>query len=133
MVSYLTIAKAGPIFVFLALLIGTMLAGCGGGSDPTKNSDEDAVIGVLHNAYDIADDPASFKALFVEGAAPAEKGRLLLTKSHLKEKAKPTISGDTATIVTQVIENNGGKELGEVTWTFVKQGEKWKIKTAPLP
>lgn len=41
-----------------------------------------------------------------------------------------TVSGDNATGML-VLEKGGNKV--EKEWTFVKEGDKWKIKDAPLP
>jgi hypothetical protein len=46
---------------------------------------------------------------------------------------KPTVSGTTATAKVRVDPASGGATVGEVEWTFEKEGEKWKIKSAPLP
>jgi len=86
----------------------------------------------LRAVPDRARDPKSFRELFVEGAAPSEQQRPLYAKYGIQPSA-PTINGDTATVEVRIYDDGAGKDVGTVTWTLVREGEKWKLKTAPLP
>lgn len=46
---------------------------------------------------------------------------------------RPTVAGSEATATVSVQQERDGTEVGQVDWQFVKDGDKWKIKSAPLP
>jgi hypothetical protein len=48
-------------------------------------------------------------------------------------KGKPSVSGTTATATILIEKLAGGDAPTEKQWEFVKEGDKWKIKSAPLP
>ncbi len=114
------------------LLVMFALAGCSG-STPTGPStdDRDVAAAVAASIPDAASNAKSFKALFA-GDAP-EKERTRYTKYQFRTPEKATVSGDTATVKVVVHDDNAGKDVGTVTWELVKQGDKWKLKSAPLP
>ena len=74
-------------------------------------------------------DPAQFESLFAAGAAPKDQEPY---KSLMLRTDSVDIDGDQAT-ATVIVEDMNEKVLGQVEWKFVKQGERWKIKAAPLP
>ncbi|HYW80950.1 MAG TPA: hypothetical protein VE890_15320, partial [Thermoguttaceae bacterium] len=49
------------------------------------------------------------------------------------DSEKATVTGDTAKATITVTNADDGSVVGEVEWEFVKEGETWKIKSAPLP
>lgn len=48
-------------------------------------------------------------------------------------KGVPEVTDATATATVNVIAHATGDRAGEQVWTFVKDGERWKIKYAPVP
>ncbi|WP_439624514.1 hypothetical protein [Gemmata sp.] len=72
--------------------------------------------------------PAQLKQLFAAGAT-ADSRALRQYRFDLKDK--PAVSGGTAT-GTVVLEKASGHAMVEKEWAFVKEGDKWKIKAAPL-
>jgi len=45
---------------------------------------------------------------------------------------RPRVNGDSATCVVRIDDSRTG-ETSQKEWTFVKQGNEWKIQDAPLP
>ncbi|MFQ3594105.1 MAG: ABC transporter substrate-binding protein, partial [Gemmataceae bacterium] len=74
-------------------------------------------------------DPQKFSSYFVSRTA---KKNTEYAKYMFDVKGSPSIQGDQATAQVAVRQDNG-KDKGEVQWTFVKEGNTWKIKDAPLP
>jgi hypothetical protein len=42
------------------------------------------------------------------------------------------VTGDTATATVAIARQTDSDNLKEVQWSFVKEGDEWKIKAAPL-
>jgi hypothetical protein len=124
----------------MVLALVVCVAGCGKGTDPIQSNPElDAINNVVVLAGDTDSD--SWAELFVEGAAPADSkpyGDHIFT---LPAEPNVNISGDTAEIevlvLTEIPDMDGDgvpdEQEDTVTWTAQKIGEKWKLKTAPLP
>jgi len=108
------------------------LVGCGK-SAPEAGGDVDTIQKLVQSLPDRASNPKVFKDFFVDGSAPSDKDRPSFSKYQLKSGGRPTVSGDTATMNVVFYDDTAGKDVGTTTWTFAKQGDKWKIKTAPLP
>ena len=120
-----------PLAALIFLPAACALAGCGGGQ-PAPGSAEDAVAKVAQSMPDRTGNAKAFRESFVEGAAPADSERSRYSKYQIKA-AKSSVTGETASVEVHFYDDNAGKEVGTATWTFVKQGDKWKLKTAPLP
>ena len=121
---------AGVVLCSLVIV----LASCGGGGGQTEfmPTEEDSVREVISGLPGAASDPQEFRAMFVEGAAPAESerqkyGPYMCRANSLK------IDGATATATVEVEDGNTGEIVGEVEWTLARQGEQWKLQSAPLP
>ena len=125
---------------FLVLVLVVCVAGCGKSSDPIQSNPE---LDAINNVVGLVDDTDAedWATMFVEGAAPADSkpyGGYLIT---LPADPKFNVSGDTAEfevlLLTEVPDNDGDGMPDEqeetATWTAQKIGDKWKIKTAPLP
>jgi hypothetical protein len=128
------LTAAGPFRVpgFL-FLVTFALVGCGGGTPPGPSTDDgDLAAAVAQSIPDAASNATLFKELFADGAAP-EKDRERYAKYQFRTPEKASVSGSTATVKVVVHDDNAGKNLGEATWELVKQGDKWKLKSAPLP
>jgi len=122
--------RLGGIALFL---LAATLIGCGGREAPGPNeSPADQLAAELRALPDRALNPKVFRELFVEGAAPSDEQRPNYAKYGIRPAA-PSIDGDNATVQVSIYDDRAGKDVGTVTWTLVKQGDKWKLKTAPLP
>lgn len=112
-------------------------AGCGGSvaQPPSYGSDDGKAIAVLVDQVNEFKSTAShFEKLFAPGAAPkGAAGKKYATLSY-DVSGNPTVSGATATARVKMRKEMGdGGDAGEQEWSFVKDGDKWKIKSAPLP
>jgi hypothetical protein len=92
-------------------------------------------VGSIKNAVsslaDFAESRPQFEAAFVQGAAPNETEQKKYVQFSLRPK-EPTITGTTANIDVEAVKP-GQLEGTVVKWTVEKEGDKWKLKTAPLP
>jgi hypothetical protein len=109
-------------------------AGCGrsSSSNPSNGPDlgEDGrqIATLVDRLNDDSSRPSHLKQLFAAGAT-ADSRALRQYQYGLKDK--PAVSGSTAT-GTVVLEKASGNATVEKEWAFVKEGDKWKIKAAPL-
>jgi hypothetical protein len=122
-------------WLILLLFLGLTL-GCGDASPkPPDLGGEDGkqIAQLVEQLNDDSGSPAKLKATFATGTPPskAEIQKFPLYRYDLK--GKPEVSGTSATAKIDVILNSSSESKGEMEWTFVKEGDKWKIKTAPLP
>jgi hypothetical protein len=112
------------------------LAGCGGGASvPSRGSEDGRQIAVLIGNFN--DDVSSSKrmtASFAKGAMSTKAADVKRYGNYMYEVVgAPSVSGDTATAKVKMRENRSGDTHGPLEWTFVKEGDAWKIKSAPLP
>jgi hypothetical protein len=116
------------------LLLAAACGGCGTRSVPGPDQTEAGALAVVvRTVPDRVRNPNSFRELFADGAAPTEAQRPLYARYQIEPISVPRIEGDTATVEVRVYDDRAGKDIGKVTWTLAKQGDKWKLKTAPLP
>ncbi|WP_166830723.1 hypothetical protein [Thalassoroseus pseudoceratinae] len=114
-----------------------LLAGCGGQpSGPPETTPESEIRNKVNSVPDMAMMPKEFAKLFVDNKPP--EGATPKNYAPLTCEAKSiVIEDDTATV--QVAISKTGNEAANpesaptAEWILVKQGENWKIKTAPLP
>ena len=118
----------------LAGVAAFALLGCGGSEKfgpPT--GDEAEIRALVAQMGDASGNAKSFKEYFASGATvPTDKERERYRKYLYDMMKSPSISGDTAKIQVRVRDDEKGP-LGTVEWAFVKEGGKWKAKSAPMP
>lgn len=118
-------------------LIAPVLPGCGGGKDLELGKaavlDDAQKIGVV--VSEISDiSPLSAAKLFTADAKPNQATIKKIATMAFVLDGKPKIDGTTATATVKIrSQSNAEKELGSKEWSFVKEGETWKVKSAPLP
>ena len=123
-------------FRFLTLLLVcavALLTGCGGGgADKGPSDDKSKIENLVRGLSEFAGSASVelHKAQFAGGAAPPPAEMAKYAKLNFTPQA-PEISGDSATIKVDAADT-AGKAVGTYTWTAVKEGEQWKLKTAPL-
>lgn len=107
------------------------LAGCGSGGDPkAPQQDAEAIAGLVADAAEKCSAPQPAKELFV---TPPDRAALKRYAALTYEAdGRPSVDGASATVPVKVFDT-AGRELGRVEWTFVKDGERWKLESAPLP
>ena len=107
-------------------------AGCGQSTSlppaPDLGEDGRQIATLVDRLNEDSSRPSHLKQLFAAGAT-ADSRALRQYQYGLKDK--PAVSGGTAT-GTVVLEKAAGNATVEKEWTFVKEGDKWKIKAAPL-
>ncbi|MCI0704614.1 MAG: hypothetical protein L0241_26455 [Planctomycetia bacterium] len=119
------------MFLFLGVVLG-----CGDSSpQPPEMGGEDGkqIAELVEQLNDDSTSAAKLKAAFATGTtlSKAELSKFPLYRYDLK--GMPHVSGTSATAKIDVILNLSSESKGEKDWTFVKEGDKWKIKSAPLP
>jgi hypothetical protein len=117
---------------FLALC-SLLMTGCGQSSGDTPLGADDA--GKVELLVSMVNDDKSTGSVlsrhFAKGSVPKDLKKY--PRYTYDVVGKPTLNGDTATAKVKLTAEIGGKEAGDQEWTFVKEGDAWKIKSAPLP
>ncbi|VTR94001.1 Signal peptide-domain containing protein OS=Planctomyces brasiliensis (strain ATCC 49424 / DSM 5305 / JCM 21570 / NBRC 103401 / IFAM 1448) GN=Plabr_3097 PE=4 SV=1 [Gemmata massiliana] len=123
-------ARASCCAVALALFV----VGCGssgGGTGADMGSEEGRKVALLiEDMNDAKGNQKRTVEMFVKGTKPPDPKKLV--PYDYAVLGKPAIAGETATCKVR-IDKPTGEKVGEVEWTFEKEGDKWKIKSAPLP
>lgn len=123
--------KSVAIWLLAAL---TFSSGCGGSSKgPSFGSEEGKKIAELLGEVSDTADRQKLAGLFVKGAAPKAADLDRVAAYYYDLDGNPSISGDAATARVKARHQLSGQESGPVEWSFVKEGDRWKIKSAPLP
>jgi hypothetical protein len=110
-----------------------LIVGCGGADVKPLDMggpDGDKISALIEEVNEGIGSAKEVDSLFVKGTKPDMRK---IGKFGYTVVGKPRVSGTTATAKVRVDPANGGATVGEVEWTFEKDGEKWKIKSAPLP
>jgi hypothetical protein len=122
--------------LFLAAAAAVPAAGCGGpdGHSPPApdfgSADGKQIAELVSELNEAKANPQRFRAVF---AAPAPTNGKAYDAFNFDVSGRPTVSGAQATATVKVRSDADQSERGEKEWTFVKEGDKWKIKDAPLP
>ena len=114
---------------------GWAAGGCGGAPPAAATLDMGgpdglAVAQLVEELNDNVTRPKRFAESFAKGAAADAKRYAGFTYYIV---GKPAAAGAEATATVSVRRAKDETEAGQVEWTFVKDGDKWKIKSAPLP
>lgn len=130
----MSFVKPSPSCVLFIVALSTL--GCGGSADVAKPpTDEIALLGNLVSQIpDASSRPQNLKALFAkDGTVPSEADRKRMQKLQFQVAGAPTMKDGTATAEVQVRNSASPDAPGKAQWTFVKENDQWKLKTAPLP
>jgi len=115
---------------FVLFLPAALLLGCGGGGGPSPQADGEVIAALVAGTPDKAANAALAKDHFV--AVPPAAMLRRYYEGSFEPASAPSVSSDTATVAVKVLAPDG-TEKGRATWQFVKAGERWKLKDAPLP
>jgi hypothetical protein len=115
--------------VGLALLL---TVGCASSHSAAPITDLELVTLALDYVEDVKSNPKFLAQRFAAGAVPPAAELRRYAQYSYKAAGRPAAGGDTATLPVQVL-GAGGREAGQVEWTFVKEGNAWKLQKAPLP
>ena len=120
---------ASALAVAVALTLGCR------GSEVTPldmgGPDGDQISALIEEVNEGIGNPKEVDLLFAKGAKTTDHKKLV--RCCFSIVGKPNVTGTTGTAKVRVDSAAGGQCLGEVEWTFEKDGDKWKIKAAPLP
>lgn len=115
-------------------LLSAVLAGCA--PDTTINPKPLAVSNDTKSVADLfaklaeIDEPADRAKLFADDARPSEAVLRKMGQYEFHMIGSAQASGDTATVQVQLTQDSEAPRT--VTWTLVKDGNSWKLKSAPL-
>jgi|SRR5262245_65646715 len=112
--------------IVLGLLL---LHGCGSEAKREQQPDEQ-LVSLVTGTPDKALNAKQAKEHFVTVPAKGELQRY--AQLSFEPAGSPSVSGNTATVPVKITAPDGTLK-GEVTWEFVKDGDRWKLKNAPLP
>jgi hypothetical protein len=116
--------------VIVGALACLSIVGCGRKAVPRH--DANPMAKPVTQLADAAENAKHFRQLFVASAAPDEKQRKRYAEAmYMVTEVHPT-SDSEAELRVKVLDGNGG-ERGEMTWSVVRDGGKWRLKSAPLP
>jgi hypothetical protein len=115
-----------------------LLAGCGGSTPSAAPADmggEDGtrIATLIEDINDVKGGGRKFAAVFAKGATPAAGEAKKYMPYEFTIVGKPTVGGAEATAKVAVKRDGTGADVGQKEWTFVKEGDAWKINSAPLP
>src|SRR5262245_60639250 len=115
----------------LLTVVALLLAGCSATSTdrgPSYGGEDGKKIARRVDA--LIDDRSSHPRMskhFAKGAAPDARQWPKYAPYAFEVVGDPSISGTTATAKVRIVQDSDRKEVGQVEWSFVKEGEDWKI------
>ncbi len=124
------------VIEFCLILSFLFALGCGSSDTPIApdfgGEDGKQIAAVVDRMNDESNTVSRLKESFASGTTIEKKQTKTYSQYRYDLKSKVSVNGDTAT-GTVTIEKNAGGDPVEKEWIFVKEGDKWKIKSAPLP
>ena len=124
---------ARHLFLATLILVVPGTHGCGKNLGSPLDSDPGRIGLLVCDVNDARQEPKNLSRHFTSEAPPDRQLLSKLRKYSVAEVGSATVTGDQATIKVIVRDEAAGKEVGTVEWTFVKKGEMWKVKSAPMP
>lgn|SRR5262245_33977079 len=127
------------IIGLMAVSAAQALVGCKSSSSavgPTYGSEEGrAIAELVERVNDDKSNVVKLRKMFAEGAVPKDQAVLRKFPTlYYEVRGNPQVTGTTAVAtVTMRSESGNSDDKREMEWSFVKEGEEWKIQSAPLP
>jgi hypothetical protein len=113
------------------------LVGCGEGSGTKRGVvvalDDNQKVTALVTEFADTGSHLTMVKYFVDGTKIGQAEYKKYIAYNYKVDGKPAIAGDSATAMVKVTSAKNEREVGAKEWQFVKQGDRWKLKSAPLP
>lgn len=121
--------------LFPLVVLTGLFVGCGSSTGPSYGGEEGRKIAQLVDALiDDRSDIRRTSAHFAQGSSPKPEEWKKLAPFSFELVGNPSITGTDATAKVRVVyDSDHSKEKGEVEWKFRKEGDKWKIVSAPIP
>ena len=122
--------------MFRAAILGALVGlslGCESETPQLDMGGEDGqqIASLIDSLNDDSHSRAKMKAAFAADQKLSAKQSAAYAQYQYGLKGKPAVSGTTATCTVVLTKQSGGDGV-EKEWGFVKEGDKWKIKSAPL-
>jgi len=119
------------LWVWLCIVSALWAVGCGKDKPPVA-TDKQKIVGIVSALSDAWRNPDSFERLFVDGAAPDAKLRPRFGQYSFELKST-SVEGERiiATVIAREVQT--GNAVGELQWTLVREGDQYKLQSAPLP
>jgi hypothetical protein len=106
--------------------------GCNGGPPSGPPSDDPSLVALaVSRVNDDKSSPSVLVRSFAAGSAPKDLKKY--SRYAYEVDGRPTITGPEASATVKLIDERTQKEVGTQQWLFVKEGDVWKVKSAPLP
>lgn len=126
------------VTVYLTTASVIALAGCGGSGTSGKRGSvasqtDKQQLAALVTEFADTGSPLTMVRYFVPGTKIGVADYRKYVAHNYCVDGKPAVEGNSATATVKVMAANDGHEVGAKEWAFVKQGDKWKLKSAPLP
>ena len=120
-----------------ALVVCVLATGCGGSGGRTLEdeqtlSEDEHVRRFVSGVSDATGSAKAFEALFAKGAEVSESERSRSGPYMFRASSVKIVWG-SATVTVIVEQAADDKAIGEVEWKCVKEGGKWRLRSAPLP
>jgi len=127
-------------YTFTALLMASSvfaLTGCGGSASTQRGTvadlNDSQQLASLVTEFADTGSPLTMVKHFVPGTRIGTADYRKYIAHNYRVDGKPAIEGDSAIATVKVMAATDGRDVGAKEWAFVKQGNKWKLKSAPLP
>ena len=109
--------------------------GCGGANTnkdgATLMTDIEGVEQFIASVDDMKEITQTFGKAFASGTAPPRAELQKYQKYSFQLNGKPDMKQGEATVSVKIFQKD--KEVATKEWVVVKEGDSWKIKSAPLP
>jgi hypothetical protein len=110
------------------------LVGCGSSTQaPPDYGTQDGleIAKVIDSVNDDKSSGRRFPGLFAGGNLPRDYKQF--SRYDFSLDGNPNVSGTTATATVKMRSESTSDDVGAKEWAFVKEGNAWKIRSAPLP
>ena len=123
------------VLMGLTALVTALVGGCGSSSSTTENTalTDAQQLAALVTEFNDTGTPLSMSKYFVAGSRIGQTEYRKYIAHTYKVTGTPEITGTTATAQVTITTATDSKDLGTREWSFVKEGNTWKLKDAPLP
>jgi hypothetical protein len=122
--------RAHPLFLLLPALA---ILGCGSSEKSAALADPSAVIQFIQGLDDVRESPRSMSAMFASGSVPSAADLKKYAKFAFAPMGEPEAKGADVQIRVSVKDPKTEQEVSQQDWVLVKESDKWKLKSAPLP
>src|SRR5262249_3608763 len=118
----------------LSLAVVFPLAGCGDSLPPQVSTEERAIELLIDNWNNAKNDPKKATEYFAKSAGPPEAELKKYRQYTFSMTNRPSASGSSVTLPIEITTVQAKPQsTTKIDWTLEKEGDVWRIKSAPLP